>query len=187
MNERMEKLDRSMDFVLLFITVLSSALFQFISGQFYDISNKTQVSLHEYFMRFSLKLFFLPLLLIIPLWLVIHILRNDGRRMILRAFVWSFTTMVMALDAIALVVFVIPLDSQYLVNPLIIILTTVFVVFFLAEFFLIYMFREFRRALLTDLNVSIHFFQKRWEYAAVMALLTSSMLFFIILLVSIVA
>ena len=103
MSKQVEKLDRSMDFVLVFLTVVSAAIFQFATSTPYDVTNQTQVATHAFLLRFSFKSLFLPFLFIIPMWLTVHIVERENRRMLLRLMVWLLSVENMALDGMILI------------------------------------------------------------------------------------
>lgn len=169
MSERVERLDRSMDFVLVFLSILSAALFQFVTAIPYDPAISSQVTIFSFFMRFSLKLLFLPFLFIIPLWLVTHITENENWRMLLRIIVWDLSSMTMALNAVVLVVFGISFNWQPLNYPYILFsITLVGVAFGLAALLHETVVKAYIRALMMDPRAPANdfFFQKRWRYAS---------------------
>lgn len=168
MGERVERLDRSMDFILVFLSVVSAAIFQYVTALPYDPLNESEVVAFGFIMRFSLKLLFLPFLIIIPAWLTVHVTRNENGRMLLRTLVWDLASMTMALNAIALVVFGFPLDMNVLEYPGIIFgVTFVGVAFGLAGLLQLTVFRAYRRALMMDARAPAHdfLFEARWRYA----------------------
>jgi hypothetical protein len=187
MSERVERLDRSMDLVLVFLSILSAALFQFVTAIPYDPANSSQVTIFSFFMRFSLKLLFLPFLLVIPLWLVTHITQNENWRMLLRIIVWDLSSMAMALNAVALVVFGISFNWQPLNYPYILFsVTLVGVAFGLAALLHMTVIKAYIRALIMDPRAPANdfFFRKRWQYASSLVPLIAFLLLIGILLAS---
>jgi hypothetical protein len=167
-SERVERLDRSMDVILVFLSIVSAAIFQYVTALPYDPLDEAQVSAFNYIIRFSLKLLFLPFLLIVPTWLMVHVTRNENWRMLLRTIVWDLASMTMALNSIALVVFSFPPKTNVLKYPGIIYgVVIVGVAFGLAGLLQVTFFRAYRRALMMDARSPTHdfFFETRWEYA----------------------
>lgn len=168
MSERIERLDRSMDFVLVFLSILSAALFQFATALPYDPTVPSQVATFGFFMRFSLKLLFIPFLFIIPMWLVTHITQNENLRMLLRVMVWDLATLTMALNAIALVVFGSSFNWEPLKYPGILFASTIVgVAFGLAAVLDFTVIRAYVRAVMMDPGQPAYnfFFRRRWHYA----------------------
>jgi len=187
MSERVERLDRSMDLVLVFLSILSAALFQFITALPYDPSIQSQVAAFSFFMRFSLKLLFLPFLFIIPMWLVTHITQNENWRMLLRIMVWDLASTAMALNTVALVVFGLSFNWEPLKYPgIIFAFVLVAVAFGLASVLYLTVFKAYERALLMDPRAPAYnfLFQKRWQYAKKISLFCVFLLWYAILLVS---
>jgi hypothetical protein len=168
MSERIERLDRSMDFVLVFLSILSAALFQFVTALPYDPSIPSQVATFGFFMRFSLKLLFLPFVFIIPMWLAVHITQNENWRMLLRIMVWDLATTTMALNAIVLVVFGLSFNWEPLKYPGIFFAVTILgVAFGLAGLLDLTVIRAYLSALMMDPRQPAYsfFFRRRWQYA----------------------
>lgn len=188
MNEYVERLDRSLDIVVVFLSIISAAIFQYVTALPYDPMDEPKLELFMYFTRFSLKLLFLPFLFILPTWLMTHILRNENWRMLLRTFVWSFTSVTMAINTIIIVVLGFPLEVNVLEYPGIItgaILVGIpFVLVFLLQKSV---FKAYKRALMDDPSSPARdfFFESRWKNSALLVLLTSSLLWLAILLASI--
>jgi len=187
MSERIERLDRSMDFVLVFLSILSAALFQFVTALPYDPTILSQVATFGFFMRFSLKLLFLPFLFIIPMWLVTHVTQNENWRMLLRVMVWDLATMTMALNAIALVVFGFSFNWEPLKYPGILFAATIVgVAFGLAALLDLTVIRAYVSALMMDPRQPAYnfFFRRRWHHARLFTPLVVFLLWTVILLAS---
>ena len=168
MSERVERLDRSMDIILVFLSIVSAALFQYVAALPYDPLNESEVAVFSFLIHFSLKLLVLPFLFIIPVWLAVHITRNENWRMLLRIFVWDFASMTMALNAMLLIVFSFPFEMDPLKYPDIVVgVIIVGVAFGLAGLLQLTVFRAYRRALMMDARAPAHdfFFEARWRYA----------------------
>jgi hypothetical protein len=191
MGERVERLDRSMDFVLVFLSVISAALFQFVTALPYDPSNSLELALFAFYMRFSLKMLFLPIAVIIPPWLALHITRSENWRMLLRAFVWYFASITMALNTTILIVLGFPFKMEYplvLEHPTylyaIIVVAVPFALAFILERTI---FRSYTRALMMDAQAPAlgFFFRRRWWLATFISDFVGLVLWLLILLVSI--
>jgi len=188
MNERIERLDRSMDFVLVLLSIISAALFQFVTALPYDSSKETEVATFIFFMRFSLKLLFLPFLPLILMWLAMHVMRNENWRMLLRSMVWDFATTAMALNVIVLIMLGFNLKMEPLKYPDIITATfivgSVFGLFFIFDVIVV---KAYEGAMMMEPNVPAHefFFEKRWKYYRRLANLILSLLWYVIFLLSI--
>ena len=187
MSERVERLDRSMDFVLVFLSILSAALFQFVTALPYDSNSPSQVVTFVFFTRFSLKLLFLPFLFIIPMWLAVHVTQNENWRMLLRMMVWDLASMTMALNAVALVVFGLSFNWEPLKYPgILFAVTIVGVAFSLALLLDLTVIKAYKRALMMDSRQPAYnfFFRKRWLHARPFAPLVVFLLWTAILLAS---
>lgn len=187
MCERVERLDRSMDLVLVFLSIISAALFQYVTALPYDQSNESQVATFVFGMHFSLKLLFFPFLLIIPMWLILHLIDNENWRMFLRVFVWDLSSMTMALNAVVLIVFGLPFRSESLKYPDVVFATSlVAVAFGLAAILHMAVIRAYQRSLMMEPSAPAYnwFFKKRWSYAKVSAPLVVFILWGLILWVS---
>ena len=172
MGERVERLDRSMDFVLVFLSIVSAAIFQYVTALPYDPSKESDLVLFAFFVRFALKLLFLPILIIIPFWLALHILRNENWRMLIRTFVWYFASSTMALNAVILIVLGFPFKMEFpptLEQPTFVYaIVIVFVPFALAGVLHLTVSRTYTRALMMDARAPAYdfFFRRRWRNAA---------------------
>lgn len=191
MGERVERLDRSIDFVLVFLSIISAAIFQYVTALPYDPSNKLDLALFIFFMRFSLKLLFLPILVIIPPWLALHIARSENRRMLLRTFVWYFSSVTMALNTVILIVLGFPFKMEFpltLEYPVFIYaIIIVAVPFALALVLELTVFRSYTRALMMDAQALAHdfFFRRRWRIAVFVSDFIGLLLWLLILWASI--
>lgn len=171
MSERVERLDRSMDIVLVFLTVLSAAIFQFVTALPYDPNSQPEVTLFAFFMRFSLKLMFYPFLAILPLWLAMHIIENENWRMLFRTFVWSIASLNMALDSVAIVVFGFSFTLEPLKYPGSILASIIIVIAFgLALWLDLAVMSAYRRAFAIDPRQPAHdfFAERRWKLASLL-------------------
>ena len=187
MCERVERLDRSMDLVLVFLSIISAALFQYVTALPYDPSNESQMATFVFFMHFSLKLFFLPFIPIILMWLILHLVDNENLRMFLRVFVWDLSSMTVALYIVAFTVFSLPFRFDPLKYPDIV-YSTIFVavLFGFAAILHMTVIRTYERSLMMEPSAPAYnwFFVKRWLYAKVSAPLVVFILWGLILWVS---
>ena len=187
MNERIERLDRSMDFVLVLLSILSAAIFQYVTALPYDSTKEAEVTTFIFFMRFSFKLLFLPFLPLILMWLVMHVTRNENWRMLLRTKVWDFATTTMALNVIVMIVLVFPQKIEVFKYPAAITaLAIVLGVFGLFFVFDVIVAKAYVGAMMMDARAPAHefFFEKRWKYAHQLATFIMSLIWLVILWVS---
>jgi hypothetical protein len=157
-----------MDIVLVFLTVLSAAIFQFVTALPYDPNSQSQLTLFAFFMRFSLKLLFLPFLVIIPMWLAMHIMQNENWRMFLRIMVWDLASLSMALNAVGIFVLGLSFNLEASKYPgIIFAIIIVGVAFGLAFWLDVAVTRAYGRALMMDPRQPAYnfFFRERWRYA----------------------
>jgi hypothetical protein len=177
-----------MDFVLVFLSIISAALFQYVTALPYDVTDKNQVKTYTFLMHFSLKLLFLPLVVIVTMWLTMHILRNENWKMVLRRMVWDLASMAMALNVVSLFVFGISINwnvtSRTGFMDSLILVAIAFGLAFLLEFSV---FKEYERASLADPRMPTYnfSFKSPWQYARILIPFVTAMIWFTVLWISV--
>ena len=164
MNERVERLDRSMDFIIVFLSIMPAVIFQYVSSLPYP---ESEPAIFEFFMKFSMRLLFLPILLIIPAWLALNVMRNEDVRIVLRIFTWTLASATMALNTIILIVLSFP--SQFrLEHPInrLYAAITVIVIYCLGIILQVTVLRSYHRAALGSTTVRAFFLRKRYQIAS---------------------
>lgn len=175
---RVERLDRCMDFILLFLSVISAVIFQFVTSLPYE--EQQEYAMHFYY-RFSLRLLFLPWIVLVPSWLIVYLLPDENKRMLWRSFVWSFASIAMALNVIVLLVLSFPPETKGLpIHHIFLVFFVLALAFFLYQKIIRAYVRALRRRTLE------RFLSKRWISLRTLAFLIPIALWLIIIMTSVI-
>ena len=89
MDERVEKLDRVFDLVILLASIISAILFQFVSSIPYP---EDQVAVYERILRFSFRLFLIPIVLTVVMWIPAQLVRRQTPNiLLLKTCAWGYS------------------------------------------------------------------------------------------------
>lgn len=89
MSKRIEKLDRVFDLMILLASIISATLFQFVSSIPYS---QDEVAMYEHVLKLSFRLFLIPVVLTITMWISAQLARRQTPRiLLLKTCAWTYS------------------------------------------------------------------------------------------------